>query len=197
MGVEYVTLRISLHKGRYVDPIQWDSTRKGPIARDNLYGYGVLGMGYTIYARYGQNFMETACPKREPWFAKFMKGLKLWMGVIKNHDFGVISEMIKYFLEGWDTEFRSDGIIMRRDISCLNAAVVIDFCGGFWGEEVFLTSLKGVLKLWEETRNKKDLSHIMVTLKGQFKGKAGEKWHILLLVDTAESRIEVMKRVGG
>ena len=86
---------------------------------------------------------------------------------------------------------------MRRDISCLNAAVVIDFCGGFWGEEVFLTSLKGVLKLWEETRNKKDLSHIMVTLKGQFKGKAGEKWHILLLVDTTESRIEVMKRVGG
>ena len=52
-----------------------------------------------------------------------------------------------------------------REISCLAAAVVIDFCGGLRGEEVFLTSLKEIFKFWEEKINKKDLLNNMVTLK--------------------------------
>ena len=83
-----------------------------------------------------------------------------------------------------------------REISCLVAAVVIGLYGGLLGEEVFMTSLKGMLKFWEEKRNNKDLSHIIVTLKGRFKGKNGEYWHMLPLVDTTELGIEVMKWVG-
>ena len=36
----------------------------------------------------------------------------------------------------------------------------------------------------------------MATLKGKFKGEIGEKWHMLPLVDIAESGIEVSKWVG-
>ena len=53
-----------------------------------------------------------------------------------------------------------------------------------------------MLKLWEETRNKKYCSHIIVTLKRRFKGETGEKWHMLPLVDIIESGIEVRKCVG-
>ena len=42
-----------------------------------------------------------------------------------------------------------------REISCLDAAVVIGFCGGLRGEELFMMSLKGMLKFWEETSSKK------------------------------------------
>ena len=73
------------------------------------------------------------------------------------------------------------------------AALVIGLCGGLRGGEFFLTYLKGILKFCEETRNRKDLSHIMVILKGRFKGNIGEKWHMLPLVDTMESVIEVSK----
>ena len=52
--------------------------------------------------------------------------------------------------------------------------MVIGFCGGFQGEELFLTSLKVILQFWEETRNKKDCSHIVVALRGRFKGETGE-----------------------
>ena len=38
-------------------------------------------------------------------------------------------------------------------------------------------------KNWEETRLEKEKSHVMVTLKGRFKGVNGDKWHMLLLVD--------------
>ena len=51
--------------------------------------------------------------------------------------------------------------------------MVIGFCGGLRGEEVFLTSLKGVLQLWEEKIKNKYFSHIVVTLKGWFKVDTG------------------------
>ena len=53
-----------------------------------------------------------------------------------------------------------------------------------------------MLKFWEETRKKKDLSHVIVTLKGRFKGRNGQKWHILTILDTTESVIVVRKWVG-
>ena len=55
-------------------------------------------------------------------------------------------------------------------ISCLSADVVIGFGGSFCGDEFFLMSLKVMLKLWEDTRKKKYLSQVMVTMKGRFKG---------------------------
>ena len=57
-------------------------------------------------------------------------------------------------------------------------------------------SLKGMLQFWEETRNKKDYSHTLVTLKEHFKGETGENWHMLSLLDIMESGIEVRKWVG-
>ena len=78
-------------------------------------------------------------------------------------------------------------------ISCLAAAVVIGFCRGLWGEEVFLTSTKGILKLSGGEQAEERKSHVMVTLKGWFKGETGDKWHMLLLVDIMYSVIEVRR----
>ena len=44
---------------------------------------------------------------------------------------------------------------------------------------------------WEETRPKKEKSHVMVTLKGRFKIETGDKWNMRLLVDITYSGIEV------
>ena len=42
----------------------------------------------------------------------------------------------------------------NREISWMAAAVVIVFFKGLRGGDVFLTSMKGILKCWEETRLK-------------------------------------------
>ena len=79
--------------------------------------------------------------------------------------------MVKSLLKGWDTYCRREGIMERREIDQLDTDVVIGFCRGLCGEEVFLTYLKGMLKLWEDTRRNKDCPHVMVMLKGRFKGE--------------------------
>ena len=52
--------------------LQWESMSKGPTLWDNLYGARVLGLGDTIYSRYGGNFTETVSPTMGPWFGNFM-----------------------------------------------------------------------------------------------------------------------------
>ena len=53
------------------------------------------------------------------------------------------------------------------------SAVVIGFGGGLRGDEVFLSSIEGMLNFWEETRLRINQSHVMVTLKERFKGETG------------------------
>ena len=196
MGVECVTLRMSLRRGRYVGHLQWDSMRKLPTVWENLYVYGVLVLGDTIYSRDGDGFTETACPTRGPWFGKFMQGSKLLMGLIKKQYFGVTIEIVKSLFEVWDVLYRREGLTRRRDISSLDSAMVVGFCGGLRVQEVFLASLNGILPFWQETIKKKYCSRIMVTLKGWFKGETGLKWHMLPLVDITELVIEVGNWVG-
>ena len=38
---------------------------------------------------------------------------------------------------------------------------------------------------------KKEKSHVMVTLKGRFKGETGEKWHMMPLLYMKDSVIKV------
>ena len=73
--------------------------------------------------------------------------------------------------------------------------MVILFCGKLRGEELFITSLRVMLKFWEETRLRNEEYHIMVTLKVMFKGETAEKLNMLPLVDIKDSGIEVIRWV--
>ena len=64
-------------------------------------------------------------------------------------------------------------MIRKRGISSLASAVVIGFCVVLRGEEFLLTSLKGILKFWEDTRLKREISHVMITSEEWFKEETG------------------------
>ena len=55
--------------------------------------------------------------------------------------------------------------------------------------------MKGMLKNWEEAKMKKEKSHVMVTLKGRFKGETGDKWDMLSLLYIKYSVIKVSRWV--
>ena len=102
IGMECVTLRLSLRKWIYVGHLQWDRTRKAPTAWDNLYGAWVLGMGHSIFARDSKKFTDTACPTRGPWFENLMISYKVRMIFINKHDFVVTGDMATDLLVGRD-----------------------------------------------------------------------------------------------
>ena len=65
----------------------------------------------------------------------------------------------------------------RTAVEELMSFVCIGFGAGLRGEEVTLTSLKGMIQLWEESMNDKEDLYVMVPLYGRFKGETGFRWH--------------------
>ena len=55
----------------------------------------------------------------------------------------------------------------------MDALSVILFGVSLRGAYIFLTSLEGMIRFWEETRLSIDQYHVMVTLKVRFKGENG------------------------
>ena len=96
-------------------------------------------------------------------------------------------------------------MVFRVDEGGLNEEkgdTLFGFCYGYrilWrfvGRGIISDISEGNAQILGGNENKKYLLHIMVTLKGKLKGETGEKWHMLPLVDTMESEIEVEKWVG-
>ena len=105
----------------------------------------IVENGGHYFSRDGKTFTETAYPTRVPLFGKFVRGSKMRIGVIKKQDFGVTSEMMKALFVQLDIYWKREVKSRKREISCLSESVVIGFCGGLWGEEYFLASLKVML----------------------------------------------------
>ena len=68
----------------------------------------------------------------------------------------------------------------------------MDVFGGLRVEEVLLLSLKLLLEFWSESRKHK-LPHIIITLRGRFKGDTGDIWHLLPITDNNQSGILVIR----
>ena len=80
----------------------------------------------------------------------------LRMVLIKKQDFRGTSKAPKALLAGWRSEWiqeRGNNDLIR-DVECLEVEVVIGFRGGLRGEEECLTYLEGVLKVWEQKRQR-------------------------------------------
>jgi hypothetical protein len=62
--------------------------------------------------------------------------------------------------------------------------------GGLRGEEVPLLSMEGLLVSWAETRANAN-PHMMLALKGKFKGEVDERWHLVHVSDNTRSELPV------
>ena len=56
------------------------------------------------------------------------------------------------------------------------------FGAGLRGEEVPLMSMEGLLTFWTVSREAEDC-HIMLALKGRFKGEVDKRWHLVPVSD--------------
>jgi hypothetical protein len=75
--------------------------------------------------------------------------------------------------------------------------MLVAFTAGLRGEEVPLLSMEGLLTFWEESYTEEDC-HIMLTLKGRFKGEVDERWHLVPVSNFARSGLPLhlwMERV--
>ena len=80
----------------------------------------------------------------------------------------------------------------REELEDTVVFMLAAFGAGLRGEEVLLISLDGLLSFWDETRLDED-SHVMLTLKGRFKGEVDERWHLVPISDATRSGLPFRK----
>ncbi len=121
------------------------------------------------------------------WFGHFMKGSHMRMGMIHRQDEALTSALAMAVCAEAETRWHSSiGDNAREELDDMVVFMLASFGAGLQGEEVPLISLDGLLTFWDESSLDKD-SHVMLTLKGRFKGEVDERWHLVTIRDATRS----------
>ena len=72
------------------------------------------------------------------------------------------------------------------------AFATIAFCVSLQVEEVPLIVIEGLNMFWKEAWNHR-IPHMMMTLKGRFKGENNIRWHCVLLEDQTKIGITTIR----
>ena len=189
MKCAIMTLNASLRKGKYTGNLQWASMRKTPTWFENVFGAGEMSPELSVFASDEKKLYASDSPLASKWFPRFMLGAKRRMGVMRKQDEALTVDQLLGILEIMEKDWRSSTCEEeKKDIEEIAAFVVISFCVALRGEETPMTSVDGMAEFWKETRRHR-IPHIMVTLRGRFKGEQNLRWHCVPLADICKSKI--------
>ena len=123
------------------------------------------------------------------WFFRFALGMRWRMGEKKFQNKALTPEMVVGLSDMLDEAWRSSRSEKNKEsLEELMCYVLIGYGASLRGEEVPLTSMKGMLFFWEETQASTE-PYIMIPLFGRFKGETGYRWHCLPISDRSRSGI--------
>ena len=186
---------------------QFDTIRKQRSAFSNVYFASSESEEFgTVLASGDRSSGQiTKCPTHSFWFTRWSKGCQTRMGFIlkqnKATSIGLVKALVK------DFKFMislSDTASWERRRLCFGLAyTVIAFCASLRGSEGLLVDF-GTLKSNLENGNydqkvarKKGVPpHVIIPLRGRFKGEAGERCHLMPLTNCTSSNINIREAVN-
>lgn len=211
MTAALITLNASLRQGKYADHLQPDSARKTRSWYNNAHMSGASYLTNTMYAKDEKKLHATSSPTAGEWYVRFTQGMKLRTGQIRKQNEALTTDVILACCEVaeamWEEEESEAEKEKLEELMCF---ILLSFGAVLRGEEVPLVSLKGMLDFWEESTSA-PIPHIMVALKGRFKGETGHRYHFVPIAVNNQSgvpfkswtarlmlrRVSLQKRSGG
>ena len=201
MAPAIMVLSSSLRDGKYTPQVQYETVRKTVTWYGNVWDAGteyngVMAQGAVDKGEKDNDYIST-CPTKAKWFKRFMRGVRLRMGMIRYQNEALTSDMVLAIcnLAERDWTEATDESEKER-IEETVAFMLLGFGAALRGEEVPLVTVDGLLHFWEETRDDPSDPFIMATLYGRFKGETGERWHCLPICDNNRSGIPFRRWIG-
>ena len=196
MAVAAATLNATLRKGKYGDHLQWDTMRRTPTSLNNVYGAADDEETDDVYAGVDKKMYSSKAPTASKWFGRFMLGAKRRMGVHRRQDEALPVDQLMAVAELAESDWqKSVSEEEKKEIESVMAFVVVGFCLSLRGEEVPLIVIEGLLEFWDETMAH-EVPHMMITLRGKFKGENNLRWHCVPLADITKSLIPTHRWVS-
>jgi len=193
MSEALVTIATSLRYGRNSKHIQYDTMRKTRTWLNNAHDAGQEYSCETVVGLDRAKQYVTTGHTSGKWFGRFMKGSRMRMGMIRRQNEALTSALAMAVCAEAETRWHSPiGDNAREELEDTVVFMLAAFGAGLRGEEVPLISLDGLLTFWDESRLDED-SHVMLTLKGRFKGEVDERWHLVPISDATRSGLPFRK----
>jgi hypothetical protein len=127
----------------------------------------------------------------QKWFSRFMRGARLRMGMIRKQNEALTSNLVLAVCAKAEMKWsEAQEETVKEDVENTVVFMLVALGAGLRGKEVPLLSLEGLLTFWEETRAKEDW-FVMLTLKGCFKGKVDERWHLVPVSNFTRSGLPI------
>ena len=182
MGLAVGMLIRSLDKGRYQSTLQFESVRKMRSAFSNMWHASKLTLTTSVMAKDTRKTYVTSCPSYSLWFERFIVGMHKRMGDVVHQDKAVTLEVIHKLVEGLEEDYL-EGKTYREKEKIADIAVFIlgSFLGGLRGEETLRIVLGEAREFLEEGEANGKHSHVVLPLRGRFKGEDGEGYHLVVV----------------
>jgi len=194
-------LKASTLSGKYSDDHQqFDTIRSIRTAFYNVYEASWMNNInlHTMKGEKGAILRSTTCPTQSLFFQKFVKGLLGRMGKDIRSNAGLSHEVLILMLDKAEEDLNNDSLSWneKRFILLCSFYFVVCFGGSLRGSEGFMIERSDLIDHIERGKHDDDIPHVVVPLLGRFKGETGERSHLLLLVNTTSSGIQIRKWIG-
>ena len=202
--VAFSMLIQSRNKGRHsVSYTQFATIRHQRSAYSNLYMSSALSTSFlTSISTAGQNKAHlTSCPTNSVWFTKWSRGCETRMGYIVKQNKALTMNVLKAMINKWVDLIRAEDSTFdnwRRNYLIMGLAYsVITFVGSFRGSEGLKVDFLELEKNFNKgdhpsgTKVKGLPPHVIIPLRGRFKGETGERCHLFPMTNCTKSNLKI------
>jgi len=184
-------LNASLRPGRNAPRVQFDVSRRTLSWLNAMYQASSYATSEMVLTNQDKTFHIIQGPVTSLWRERNTKGFKRRVGIQRKQNepltMALMLAILKLAEEDWK---RSKSAYEKKTIEEFVCFMIIGFMLSLRGEEVPLASLTGMLEYWSEGFNLGEHErHVMITLKGKFKGEDYLRWHCLPLADVSKSKV--------
>ena len=194
--IAFTMLVKSLQPGRHSRSYtQYATIRKLRSASSNLYHASHMGIGDVAVSSSSQvnHSIGSRAPTNSFWFSRWSLGCETRMGFILKQDKAISIRVMKALSTSFVDEIKSNaGSKDHRLLMGMGLAYsLIMFGGSLRGSEGLKCDYKTMMKYLHKGSTPNEIPHIVIPLRGRFKGEHGERCHLIPLSNVTHSNLRI------
>lgn len=213
-SVAFTMLLHSTREGRNVkEYTQFGTIRKSRSAFSNLYGVSAAGtMEMEVLSLKTQPAAQiSACPTNSFWFIRWVSGCETRMGYVEKKNKPITIEILMRMMRVFDKFIRNSPAGSWTRFRWISGLVytVLTFAGSFRGSETLKMDWLRLIRYLDngrtvgkerigrgrKMRTAASTPHIIIGIRGRFKGEKGERCHLIPMANETGTGIKIRKIV--
>ena len=185
---------------------QFATIRKQRSAYSNLYSASKESVNEGVVIAIGAqtNARITNCSTNSLWFSRWTSGCETRMGFVLKQNKAISILLMKKLIQNFNVEIREtkSGSWNQKRLCMGLVYAIISFTASLRGSEGLKLDMETLLKNLEKGRKQplergkiKYVPHVIIPLKGRFKGEKGERCHLLPLANETSTGIKVRSAI--